>query len=734
MDKLPGKIALVTKKSSSPRILLWVPLLKNLAKEKSSSIYVLQNNTAGDPEVDDIVEKGDHVHQVTDPSSIGEDQLVLIADTPEHLDSYQLKKIKARYGCFLGGINAANLAEQIDCAKQAGVNFLICDLLPAEVETVLTAQDFKYFLKVCRFLPHGEIDHFIPVKDSDAPSFCFITDSKSKLNHTEIDDIYLKIFHQNKDFKIIDTRELTTIDKIKKALEIGSKTRFIINNLPLSLTHFIADFCRAHSIELKILKRNPHYSIERYFLSYNELEILLFFDQNKEFSIRKKFNDLFEKQMTAIHPTPCSKQEGRLTNSISQTLTYLGILEYPHDTQSSNTLLSIRETQQYQYHTSRQKGAFVNANPFAALGKSSRSHSLHNAITHFRLLHETEKQVPNVNEFLLHYAKEIIALFLENETSDLLVNSFTRIIVSEENLFHDAIHSHLQKNLLFQDKIRLLRLISFSILTYGKINERKTKFLLSLQNLNIEVEFKLLFALYTNDPKWISENFIKLYCSSDKLRFYKFFNFCLLNHLPSPPHLKFFMEKCFQETKQGLPPVIFEKTDIIESILSPQKNSFNEKEICFLGETLDYSFLFKCVIHCVMNKKLTQAEQITTSMNAKDMSATTQATLLMVLCTNLLLKKNEAVSDLVDKILAHQEKINLSETEPYFFALIFSILAAQSKKETYALNAKKVYQKFSDKTNDISPVIFATIEENTIPPSSIEKVIKILDSCLNPFL
>ena len=39
MDILPEKIALLTKKVSSPRILLWIPLLKNLVKEEAASLF-----------------------------------------------------------------------------------------------------------------------------------------------------------------------------------------------------------------------------------------------------------------------------------------------------------------------------------------------------------------------------------------------------------------------------------------------------------------------------------------------------------------------------------------------------------------------------------------------------------------------------------------------------------------------------------------------------------------------
>jgi len=734
MDILPEKIALLTKKVSSPRILLWIPLLKNLVKEEAASLFVLQNDSDFDLEENDIIEKGHDIQDFTGPSCLGEDQVVLIADTPDHLDSYQVKEIRTRYGCFLGGINGISLAEQIDWAKKAKVNFLICDLLPAEVEPVLTAQDFEYFLQLSIFLPHGDIDDFIPTQSSDAPSFCFITDSKSNCNHTEIDDIYLKTFHQSKDFKIVEISELASIEKIYKALNFADGTRFIVSNLPASLSHFIADFCRTHSIDLKILKRPPHYSIERFFLSYNQLELRLFFDQNKEFSIRKKFKSLFEKEISQPQPASLSKQKDKFPDSISQTLTDLGVLKCPRRLQASNSLRAIRETQKSQYHLSLQKEAFEHVNPFTASERTLRFHFLYNAITHFRLIHKTEQQEPNLHEFLFHYAKEVIALFLEEETSDPLVNSFTRIIGSEESLFHNAIYSQLQTNLLFQDKIRLIRLVCFSILSFGKENQRKTKFLLSLQNLNIEVEFKLLFALYTKDPKWISENFHKLYGSSDKLRFYKFFNFCLLNHLPSPGNLKLFLEKWFQESKQELPPVIFEKTDILQSILSPDKKSFSAKEVSYLDETLDYPFLFKCVIHCLLHKKLTLAEKITTSMNAKDISRYSQVTLLMILCTNLLLNNKDEASVLAGKISTQKGKINLSAIEPYFFAQIFSILAAQSKKETYLSNAREICQKFSDHSNDISPFIFAAIEENTIQPESIEEVLKLLDTSVYRFL
>jgi len=734
MDQLPEKITILSKSVISPRIVLWVPTLKKLLEEDFAQAYILLNDQDDLSQAHDLVENFRNTEKGTDTSILDKDQLILITDTPEQLESFHPNKIDAPYGCFLGGINGANLTFQIQCAKEAKVHFLICDLLPSEVKAELSPEDFDYFLKMCISLPQFEEDFFLPAKPVDSFDYIFITDSQAALNQSEIDDIYLSIFRQNKDCKIIDTSEFKSISCIIKALQLDKKTRFIIHNLSVSITQFIVDFCHLHSIDLRVLGRNPQYSVERFFLSYNSLILHLFFDTQKEFSIRQKFKSLFKAENSQIHSSPEKKKEESGNDRISESLIDRELLTIPGRNQTTESQKTFEATQQALHHTTCPKDEVIYANPFSVLGSHPKHSYLHNAITHFRLLNDTKKQEPSSKKFLSLYAKEVIDLFLEQETTDALVNSFTRIIEKENGVFLEAIYSQLKKNLLFQEKIRLLRLVCFSILPHGYDNQRKQKFLASMQSLNIEIEFKLLFAFYTNDTKWIDENFFEFYSSADKLRFYKFLNFCLLNQLPSQATLRYFVEKHLEQSKQGLPPIIFEHTNIMQTILSADNSSFDKDEIAYLDSSLDSSFLLKCVIHCIFNKKETLARFMTEAFNKKSLPDLSLVDLLQSLCANLLVGNQNKAPSLVDTILERDEKIDLNATSPNMLALLSFILAASDDKEEPLANARRLCERFCSNANDVIHLIQDTIKDNSIEPLSVRKVSSLLGPTLSQLL
>jgi len=734
MDQLPEKITILSKSVISPRIVLWVPTLKKLLEEDFAQAYILLNDQDDLSQAHDLVENFRDTEKGTDTSILDKDQLILITDTPEQLESFHPNKIDAPYGCFLGGINGANLTFQIQCAKEAKVHFLICDLLPSEVKAELSPEDFDYFLKMCISLPQFEEDFFLPAKPVDSFDYIFITDSQAALNQSEIDDIYLSIFRQNKDCKIIDTSEFKSISCIIKALQLDKKTRFIIHNLSVSITQFIVDFCHLHSIDLRVLGRNPQYSVERFFLSYNSLILHLFFDTQKEFSIRQKFKSLFKAENSQIHSSPEKKKEESGNDRISESLIDRELLTIPGRNQTTESQKTFEATQQALHHTTCPKDEVIYANPFSVLGSHPKHSYLHNAITHFRLLNDTKKQEPSSKKFLSLYAKEVIDLFLEQETTDALVNSFTRIIEKENGVFLEAIYSQLKKNLLFQEKIRLLRLVCFSILPHGYDNQRKQKFLASMQSLNVEIEFKLLFAFYTNDTKWIDENFFEFFKSADKLRFYKFFNSCLLNQVPSQATLKYFIDKHLAKSKQGLPPIIFEHTNILQTILSTDKSSFNELEISYLDNNLDSSFLLKCVIHCLFNRKETLAQAMTEVFNKKSLPDLSLVGLLQSLCANLLVGNQSKAPSLVDTILERDEKIDLNATSPNMLALLSFILAASDDKEEPLANARRLCERFCSNAKDVIHLIQDTIKDNSIEPSSVRKVSSLLGPTLSQLL
>ena len=734
MDQLPKKITILSKSVISPRIVLWVPTLKKLLEEDFAQAYILLNDQDDLSQAHDLVENFRDTEKGTDTSILDKDQLILITDTPEQLESFHPNKIDAPYGCFLGGINGANLTFQIQCAKEAKVHFLICDLLPSEVKAELSPEDFDYFLKMCISLPQFEEDFFLPAKPVDSFDYIFITDSQAALNQSEIDDIYLSIFRQNKVCKVIDTSEFESISCIIKSLEFGRKTKFIIHNLPVSITQFIVDFCHLHSIDLRVLGRNPQYSVERFFLSYNPLILHLFFDAQKEFSIRQNFKSLFETEHSQIYSYPETKKNTCRNDRISQSLIDRGLLSIPGRNPKTEGLGIFKTAQQVLHITTYPKDEVIYANPFSALGPLPRNCYLHNAITHFRLLNDTKKQEPFSKQFLSLYANEVIDLFLEQETTDALVNSFTRIIEKENEVFLEAIYSQLKKNLLFQEKIRLLRLVCFSILPHGYDNQRKQKFLASMQSLNIEIEFKLLFAFYTNDTKWIDENFFEFYSSADKLRFYKFLNFCLLNQLPSQATLRYFVEKHLEQSKQGLPPIIFEHTNIMQTILSADNSSFDKDEIAYLDSNLDSSFLLKCVIHCIFNKKETLARFMTEAFNKKSLPDLSLVDLLQSLCANLLVGNQNKAPSLVDTILERDEKIDLNATSPNMLALLSFILAASDDKEEPLANARRLCERFCSNANDVIHLIQDTIKDNSIEPSSVRKVSSLLGPTLSQLL
>jgi hypothetical protein len=734
MDQRPEKITVLSKSVSSPRIVLWVPVLKRLLQEDFAHTYILGDDQDAPQQVHDLVEGFAGTEKDRFTPILDKDQLVLIADTPEQLESFQLHKINAPYGCFLGGINGANLTFQIQCAKEAKVHFLICDLLPSEVKAELSLEDFDYFLQKYIFLPQVEEDFFSPAKPATTLDYIFITDSQSALNQSEIDDIYLSIFRQNKDCKVIDTSEFNSISCLTKALEFGKKTRFIIHNLSVSITQFIVDFSHFHSIELKVLGRNPQYSVERFFLTYNPLILHLFFDAQKEFSIRQKFKSLFETENSQIHSAPETKKNASRNESISQSLIDRGLLTIQGRTPNTEWLENFGAAQQALHHTTCPNDEANYANPFSVLGLHPRHCYLHNAITHFRLLDDQKIQEEFPKKFLSLYANEVIDLFLEQETTDSLINSFTRIIEMEHVVFLETIYSHFKKNLLFQEKIRLLRLVCFSILPHGHDNQRKQKFLVSMQSLHIEIEFKLLLAFYTNDTKWIEENFFELFNSADKLRFYKFFNFCLLNQLPSQTTLRYFVEKHLDQSKQGLPPIIFEHTNILQIILSTDKSSFNENEIAFLDNSLDSSFLLKCVIHCLLNKKESLARSMNETFNKKSLPDLSLLELLQSLCANLLVGNRSKASSLADTILTRDEKIDLNATAPNMLALLSFILAAPSEKEESLANARRLCERFCSNAKDVTHLIQDAIKDNSIEPASVRKVTSLLDPTLSRLL
>ena len=255
-----------------------------------------------------------------------------------------------------------------------------------------------------------------------------------------------------------------------------------------------------------------------------------------------------------------------------------------------------------------------------------------------------------------------------------------------------------------------------------------------MQSLNVEIEFKLLFAFYTNDTSWIDENFFEFFNSADKLRFYKFFNSCLLNQVPSQATLKYFIDKHLEQSKQGLPPIIFEHTNIMQTILSADKSSFDKDEIAYLDNNLNSSFLLKCVIHCILNKKETLARAMTEVFNKKSLPDLSLVDLLQSLCANLLVGDQAKVPSLVDTILKRDKKIDLNATSPNMFALLSFILGASDEKEKSLADARRLCERFCSNAKDVIHLIQNTIKDHSIEPSSVRKVSSLLDPTLSRLL
>ncbi len=691
MISSPPKLAVLTSREISRRVLLWLPLLEESSRNRLLSVFVFDDGLT-ESSVSPFAPGAKVPYaEIKDPSLLEGVEWVLFADTPENLCPELLQRLKVPYGCFFGGFNPANLIDQLVAARERNLAFLFSDLLPAEVEPFLDKENFSYFCRKSVFVPHASIDGLgNPSKDSNDLHYIF--DSSVVGYGDYLDRVFFELFSENQTCKVSDLAEVGKFDDLLESLPSANCRKVVINSLPVSSSHFITDLCCLRDKELVVLKRNEGISMERGFLSRALFQKGSVSRRSDYRSLRKTFEQII--RLESVRSPSMSMPDLAKGFSLEEALeSFFSKAEVDSGFSSATNLERLRRSNaMLRLRSSPQEGS-PDHDPFGVLERTPRLLSLRNADFFAKTL-DSGKGAPSwLDLFNESYSSEMLELFLEMETTDDLVHSFLRIMPGKEKWFLDNMLEAMREKVDFQRKIKVLRLFFFSFFSNGMQGKEFSHSFAHLSKTDVANEFKLLLSLALMDKAWLSENFIPIFNSCDKARFYKFFSYFLSHTLEHNEVTIFFLKEIFPKTKDKLPPSLYSFSEILKAILIDEDDSFVEEQILFIRELSVYE-RFKLILHARINKREVRNDQILKTLDSENAKNSPKSDALLLLAIMLVQPKPEDPESLSSAILASEEKMDLSAIHPYFYFLISSILSHSSGSESAMEDSQQLKNKF----------------------------------------
>ena len=139
-----------------PECQLWLPVVKNLIKDRSCILLFDPSYTSHADELILTELSVSAESEILNPAELSLCDLsvetIIFTNTPDRLKiTYKIPE-KLTKACFFGGLGHLDLPLQISKAKELNIDKLISDFLPEEIHT-LNSIEFEYFVNRYLFLP-----------------------------------------------------------------------------------------------------------------------------------------------------------------------------------------------------------------------------------------------------------------------------------------------------------------------------------------------------------------------------------------------------------------------------------------------------------------------------------------------------------------------------------------------------------------------------------------------------
>ena len=718
------KLAFLTESKGSERILLWIPLIQKLSQKVNYTIFQLDSTSNKSDKQNPLCKSEIECLKKENYSQLNQFDYVIIVDTPDQIGAYSCERIPVPYGCFFGGILASSVNEQIRDAKKKKVDFLLSDLLPSEIKGKLQQEDFDYFLETTLFSPPAGISS-VEKSTFAGRSRCYFYDSSRDLKGDILHHSIKNLFEENENSETFDLAKIKSFEDFQTRFLNQNLKCILIHQLPVALMHFISDLCVLNAIDLKILMEHEDLSLERAILSK---QIVLGDSISRKIEMTSLREALVEGLSVSENPrkpqeVPISSEIYDLGMAIHQKFDW----KTPSLPRISGCLLdSFRANQEVIYRSAHfPKGQ----DQFSILRKNQKSEFLRNTIFHLDFLSNliASKQKLEIEQEL---ADQITELFVKEQTSAILLNSFFQVIHSKEESFLNSMRKQIYKSKKPNRKIKVLRLL-FHCFFYDLFsNESLKKGIEFISHEDIGNEFKLLIEIVIADYHWLKEHFMEIFKSCEKVRFFKFLNLYLINSFSHHDNFLLFLREIYPKTKENLSPIVYTTTDLIAAILNPSIDEFRKEDRERIGELEGVSLLFKLAIQTKIHKKLRMFDFLLSRINKLNNSAFSSTENLILICLNL----NSGNPEVIDKncldFIDKKETFNALEIHPFFYSLLSWILSNQLQHKQLLEQSEFLLEKYKPKGIEFLQFFHQERDFSTDNPDKLQEVSKILSECL----
>jgi hypothetical protein len=254
-----------------PECQLWLPVVKNLIKDRSCILLFDPSYTSHADELILTELSVSAESEILNPAELSLCDLsvetIIFTNTPDRLKiTYKIPE-KLTKACFFGGLGHLDLPLQISKAKELNIDKLISDFLPEEIHT-LNSIEFEYFVNRYLFLP--PFIHELPLlSEKTEEQVLFIHLGELNTIESSATSTLRKALSKN---NIIRVEDLTNvpIDRWLADCTPGPSCRYVTTDVPLPSVHnFIANQCKSRGILFRPLSQRGATSPRRAFLDGN---------------------------------------------------------------------------------------------------------------------------------------------------------------------------------------------------------------------------------------------------------------------------------------------------------------------------------------------------------------------------------------------------------------------------------------------------------------------------------
>lgn len=383
---------------SDPEMVLWKNLLSQLISRDLEIVYTLEDElNQEDSKFIETIEKPLNLESLDNRQSFKNKEWYLFATTADCLSNSLKSHQNVKFACFFGGLSACNYEKQIHAARSLDVKLLFSDVLPSEIETRLSKEDFSFFAEKHVFLPSCPNSSFDnQVSNSNENTLHIYHSNFTEKNNYKLEQILSSTLKKTEGCRVVELSEESTRVWLQKCTPGSGCKRVSVGNIPIPLYDYISNICLRRGIALENILNKQKLASERLGLNKNHF-LLNKLEQralNPNFSLRYIVQKFFED--TDSHNL--SKREiVEESDNISSDSIIFSIMDLPQDFSGKitfdNRLSIFRKYQKDLFEQGKKNEKnpnFIN-DSFRYLTKfSSESCSLHHSLNFYEIVHKSE--------------------------------------------------------------------------------------------------------------------------------------------------------------------------------------------------------------------------------------------------------------------------------------------------------------------------------------------------------